>query len=275
MVNKIGLYLYFYPTLRQGRKALWSNIDRDEMPYLDHFPTELIDGKPNETEMSVKFINGSRFQVIGTDSLDAAIGSNPIGCVFSEYSLQNPQAWNLMRPILRENGGWALFNYTPRGKNHGWDLSEMAKRESDWFHQVLTIKDTRREDGTPVVTNEDVEKDIREGMSRDLAEQEYYCSFEGYQEGSILGELMRAAREQGRICRVPYEPKLPVITAWDIGIDDSTSIWWLQVAPGGEIRAIDYHEDRGKGLDHYSTVIKGRGWPYDYHCMPHDIEVRE
>jgi hypothetical protein len=92
-------------------------------------------------------------RVVGTDDVDKLVGVNPVGCVFSEYSLQDPRAWDLIRPILAENGGWALFLYTPRGRNHGHDMIEMAKRNPNWFAEVLTIDDTGvipLETGVPV-----------------------------------------------------------------------------------------------------------------------------
>ena len=60
-----------------------------------------------------------------------------VGVVFSEYSLADPAAWDYVRPILAENGGWAVFIFTPRGRNHGHALLEMARRNPAWFAQVV------------------------------------------------------------------------------------------------------------------------------------------
>lgn len=132
MQEHVGTYYYFFPTYSQGKKALWEGISKEikdaedniispAMRILEHFPEALV-SKKNDTEMKIVYKNGSIFQVVGTDNIDSVVGTNPIGCVFSEYSLQNPKAWDFIRPILKENGGWAIFNYTPRGKNHGYDL---------------------------------------------------------------------------------------------------------------------------------------------------------
>ncbi len=109
-----GSYFYFFPTYQQGRKIIWDGMDRDGFPFIEHIPRELVKTK-NSSEMKVVMTSGSIIQVVGTDNIDSIVGTNPIGCVFSEYSLQDPRGWDYIRPILRENGGWSAFNYTPRG----------------------------------------------------------------------------------------------------------------------------------------------------------------
>ena len=179
MQENIGTYYYFFPTYSQGKKALWEGIGRDGFKYIDHFPKELLDGKPNESEMKIRYKSGSLFQIIGTDDVDKIMGTNPRGCVFSEYSLQHPKAWEYIRPILRENKGWAMFNYTPRGKNHGYDLYQMAKNNPKWFVSKLTINDT------DVLTEEDMQEERDAGMSEEMIQQEFYCSFTAVSESDI------------------------------------------------------------------------------------------
>ena len=156
MMEHVGNYYYFFPTFAQGKKVIWEGKTKDEVPFLDYFPKELVDGKPNDSELKIKFKNGSMFQLIGTDNFDAIMGTNPIGCVFSEFSLQNPKAWDYIRPILTENGGWAIFNFTPRGLNHAWKLLQQAKNSPRWFWQVLTVKDTQ------AISEENLEQERKE-----------------------------------------------------------------------------------------------------------------
>ena len=274
MWQKKGIYYYFMPTYSQGKKIIWDGIDKSGMRFLDHFPRDLIAGKPNESEMKIRFKNSSLFQIIGTDNIDAIVGTNPVGAVFSEYALQNPQAWDFIRPILRENGGWALFLYTPRGHNHGYELYNMAQLNSDWFCELLTVDNTKRPDGSPVITPEDVEKERKEGMDEDLIQQEYYCSFEGAMSGSYYGRYLQRAIKEGRVTDVPYDYNLKVNTAWDLGIGDSMAIWFFQVH-GDTFRLIDYYESSGESLVHYVKVMQDRKYLYDRHYAPHDIKVRE
>lgn len=171
--KRVGIYYYLFPTYNQGRKVFWDGIDRNGFRYLNHIPQELREGLPNQQEMKIRLVNGSLIQVIGTDNIDAIMGTNPVGCVFSEYSLQNPQAWDLIRPILAENGGWAVFNYTPRGRNHGYDLYIMAQNNPEWHCELLTVEDTGG-----VVTPAVIQAEREAGMSEEMIQQEFYCSFE-------------------------------------------------------------------------------------------------
>lgn len=270
-LERVGVYYYFFPTYNQGRKILWDGFDRDGFKTLGHCPDAIIKAINNQ-EMKITLINGSIIQVIGTDNIDSIVGTNPIGCVFSEYSLQNPAAWNFIRPILLENGGWALFVYTPRGKNHGHKLYQMAKDNPKWFVSLLTVDDTGAID--PGL----VEEERNEGMPEELVQQEYYCSFEAGVQGGYYTEQLRQAVKQKRIGRFAYDPDLPVHTGWDIGISDATAIWFFQVF-GGQWRWIHYFEDRNKPLTHYVKYVKDIAyayeWVYGKHIAPHDMRVRE
>ena len=270
-LDRVGTYWHMLPTLQQGRKVIWEGIYKDGTKKLDTFEPEIIKGVRND-DMKLELHNGSIWQVVGSDNYDSLVGSNPIGVVFSEWSLTDPQAWEFIRPILRENGGWAIFIYTPRGRNHGYDLMKVADRNEDWFSEVLTVDDTG------MLTPEDIEKERMEGMSPDLIAQEYYCSFDAALHGAYYGPQMAKALEDGRVCGVPHQPEHPVETWWDIGIGDSTSIWFAQYV-GGEIHLIDYYETSGEGLAHYAKVLNDRAnekkYNYSAHIAPHDIKARE
>lgn len=272
MMERVGVYYYFLPTYNQGKKIIWDGIDKDGFKFLDHFPEPLID-KKNEAEMKIILKNGSLFQIIGTDNYNSIMGTNPVGCVFSEYSLQDPIVWDFIRPILRENKGWAVFLYTPRGENHGYDLYEMAKDNPKWFSQLLTVKDSIV-DGKRVITAEDIEEERKEGMSEELIDQEYFCSFEGMRHGAYYSQQYRKALKENRITNVQWEEGIKVDTHWDLGIGDATAIWFSQIV-GQEFRLIDYYEASGEGLAHYIKVLQDKPYIYGYHNAPHDIEVRE
>lgn len=263
-----GIYWHLLPTYNQGRKIVWDGRTKEGRRFLDHWPAPSIKSI-NGTEMKMELENGSMWQVVGTDNVDRLVGANPIGCVFSEYSLQDPRAWDYIRPILVENGGWALFIYTPRGRNHGYDLYEMARKNHRWFSQRLTIDDTG------VLTDETIQEEREAGMPEEMVQQEFYCSFDAGLVGSYYGPLMAKALEEGRIGDIPYEPRLEVDTAWDLGMHDSTAIWFCQVWPDGKIALIDYYEGQGEGLQHYIKVMREKDYVYGRHYAPHDIEVRD
>ena len=85
---------------------------------------------------------------------------------------------------------------------------------------------------------------------------------------------MSIARTEKRIGNVPYEEALPVHTAWDLGFDDPTSIWFFQVY-AKEIRLIDYCEGSNESLQHWLRFVKSKDYSYGKHLAPHDIAVHE
>lgn len=274
--KRIGSYYYFFPTYKQGRKILWDGADRSGFRFLGHIPEEFR-VSANSTEMKIELVNGSIIQVVGSDNIDTVVGTNPVGCVFSEFALQDPRGWDFVRPILLENEGWAFFNFTPRGHNHAYELWKIAQREEDWFSQLLTVNDTYHQ-GARVISDVMIDQERRHGMSEDLIQQEYFCSFEASLIGAYFANEMRLAAEQGRICGVPVEGGVSVNTYWDIGIDDSMSII-LEQQVGREIHLVDYYENSGEGLSHYINWLNNwqtrNNVPFGTHVMPHDAAKRE
>jgi len=267
MCQEVGVYFYIFPTYNQARKVIWDSITNEGFRLIDHFPKNLIESM-NASEMKIRLKNGSLFQLVGSDKYDSLMGTNPRGVVFSEYALQDKRAWEYIKPILTANGGWAFFISTPRGKNHLFDLWCMAQKNPNWFTQLLTIDDTGS------ITEEDIDRDRKEGMSEDMVQQEYYCSFNMGIEGAYYGKYMDILAKEGRITKVPYQKGVVVNTYWDLGMDDSTSILFVQIA-GQEIHIIDCYEAQGEGLSHYAKVLQDKGYIYGDHFAPHDIEVRE
>lgn len=278
-----GTYYYFFPTYAQGKKIIWDGIDSSGTRILDHIP-HIEHIKRNETELQLTLpatkggSNGSIIQIVGTDKLDSIVGTNPRGCIFSEYALQNPQAWSFIRPILEANGGWAIFVYTPRGQNHGFKLYQEACQSPDWYVSYKTVRDTVKHDGTPIISEAQIAKLRAEGEDEDIIQQEYYCSFSGAQSGSYYSQFVNRAREEGRVRPSLYDPNLPVDTFWDIGNADETVIGFRQIA-FNERRWIDCYAGSRHGLDHYASVItelaRVNGYRYRHHYFPHDMKVVE
>jgi hypothetical protein len=124
------------------------------------------------------------------------------------------------------------------------------------------------------VSEQGIEEMKRDGMSDEMIAQEMEVSFEAPVAGSYYGKLINDAENSGRVTNVPWESRLPVHTAWDLGIGDYMSIWFYQVY-GMEIRIIDFYENCGEGLAHYAKKIGEKPYVYGRHHAPHDIEVRE
>ena len=268
-LTRVGVYFYTLPTYAQGKKVIWDSITNDGKGFLDFIPPELV-ASTNSQEMKIKFTNGSIIQIVGSDNVDSLVGSNPRGVVFSEYALQDPRAYQFIRPILTANDGWAIFVSTPRGKNHLWDMYQIARNNpDDWFAYKLSVEDTKH------IPLSEIEKERIDGiMSEDLIQQEYFCSFDMGVEGSFYSKYLDKMRLKGQIGNVPYETGFKVHTAWDIGVRDSTTIIFFQQV-GTTVRLIDCYENSKVGLEHYVKMLQEKGYIYGMHIAPHDIRVRE
>lgn len=263
-LQHVGQYWHLFPEQTQARKAIWHGVNRDGDRIIDvAFPPK-IRRATNESEMRIEFVNGSQWMLGGSDRFDALVGSNPRGVVFSEFAIANPRAYDFVRPILAENGGWALFPYTPRGRNHGYELFEKLSQDAGSFAQLLTCDDTGH-------MSEDALRLERSEMSSELFEQEYYASWDFGSEGSFYSKQMNTAQREGRITSVPHDPSLLTHVSWDIGLRDSTALWFFQVGGGGQIRWIDYEEAHGEQLDYYVKLIRSKDYNYGNDLfLPHD-----
>ncbi len=149
--QEVGAYYYLFPELKQAKRDIWEGRGKDGIAFLDHFPPEFI-FRVNHTEMIIEFVNGSIFRLCGADRYKVLRGSNPLGIIYSEYAEQNPEARQTLLPIITENNGWEIFIYTPQGQNHVYDLYLKAQNNPDWYCEKLTIDDTKRPNGEPVIT---------------------------------------------------------------------------------------------------------------------------
>lgn len=272
-----GNYLYLLPEQTQARKIIWRGIDGQGFRFLDHIPNEICkNGERSKyaSEMLVELKNGSTIQFGGSDNYNSWMGTNPRGIVFSEYSLQDPMAWQYFRPILVENGGWAAFNYTVRGKNHGYDLAQIAQKNPKiWHYSYLTIEHTKRPDGTPVVTRQQYLDEIANGMPEPIARQEFYCDWEAALFGSYYGDLIETAYAEKRVGFFPHEPGKPCFAAWDVGLD-CNAVWIAQEKNGHPV-LIDYYEKVDEKFSVTCKNILDKPYAIHTHFMPHDFKNRD
>ena len=267
--GRIGIYWHMLPTLNQGRKVIWEGMTRDGLKVMEAWPEEAITGRRND-EMKLELASGSIWQVVGSDNYNSLVGSNPVGVVMSEYSVADPAAWDFIRPILAENNGWAVFPYTPRGRNHGYDLYQMAKGHKDWHASVLTADDTG------VISAEAIQAERDAGMADEMVEQEFFCSFDAPLTGAYYSKQMTLMMRDKRITKVPHDPALPVETWWDLGVNDSTTIGFIQ-RHGKAIHAIDYYENSGEAMAHYAGVLRqkeAQDYVWSDHVFPHDADAK-
>jgi len=263
-IEQMGNYAYYFPTAKLGRKALWKNVDvKAGMRVIDHIPKGILIKPPNQTEMMVELINGSTIQILGTENLDV-VGGNYAGVVFSEYQNQNPLAWDLTRPILAENGGFAWFNGTPRGENHLHELLKCNVTNPTWFTQVLSCETTG------AITQADIEEERRSGMSDALIRQEFYCDFSATNEAAIYGHEMTKAMIEGRIGGFPVDGNSPVHTFWDLGGPLNTVVWYGQRLPFGRWRWLRCDYGLNLTLAQRVAHMNSLGYDFGSHFFPHD-----
>ena len=273
--QRVGTYWHMLPTQRQARKVIWNGIDKFGRKMIDQAFPMAMRKSTNNTEMTIEFLNGSIWQCVGSDSYDSLVGANPVGVIFSEYSIADPTAWDFIRPILAENNGWAAFIYTARGKNHGYHLYKMAENNDSWHSSLLTVDDTFDREGKHIIHPNVIEEERKSGMSEEKIQQEFYCSWDVGMEGAFYTAEINQAEAEGRIGVFPHDPTKPVSTWWDIGFRDATSIIFTQEGDNGKPVCINYLEYRNKGLPELIREVRSLPYNYSHHNGPHDIEQHD
>ena len=275
LIDRPATYWTCLPEFAQARKAIWSAVNpHTGLRRIDEaFPEELRE-VTNEGEMFIRFKNGATWQVIGSDRYNSLVGAGVAGITFSEWALANPSAWGYISPMLRENNGWAMFVTTPRGKNHAYEMFNYGMKTDGWFAEVSNVLDTG---AFAIAQLDEIKAEYVALYGGDFGaaqfEQEYMCSFEAAILGSFYGTELAAARSEGRICDVAYDPDLPVMTVWDIGYSDDTVILFVQII-ANEVRIIDTYSANGHNLEHYAGVISGKPYEYSRHVLPHDAQAK-
>ena len=274
-MTRPATYWHALPEYEQGRRSLWTAVNpHTGRRRIDEAFPEIIRAGKDEQAMMIKFVNGSTWQVIGSDRYNSLVGAGVAGVTFSEWALCNPASWGYISPMLRENNGWAAFITTPRGKNHAHTMYNQFKNDPDWFAEISTVVDTGAFDADELVKiRQEYVALYGDAFGNAQFDQEYMCSFEAAILGSYYGSELAAARADSRICRIDYDDTLPVTTVWDIGYTDDTAILFVQVL-AGEVRIIDSYHASGKDLAHYAGVIRGKPYEYARHWLPHDAQAK-
>ena len=260
--------LYFLPEYKQAKSVIWDAISNDGTRFLDLIPPELIKSM-NATELKITLMNNSVIQLRGSDKYDTSVvGSNATLIIFSEFSRADYRAFEFASPIIAANGGKMIFVSTPLGRNHFYQLWERSKNWPDWWRHRITVDDTKH------ITPEALDKE-RLIHSEEFIQQEYYCSWDRGVEGSFYANYVLAMRNDGRIGKVPYDPSLPVFTAWDLGYNDQTVVLFGQINKQNVVSVIDCYANTNQPLGHYIKHLQSKEYVYSKHFAPHDIEIHD
>lgn len=261
-MQTVGTYWHLYPTHTQARRAIWNGIDaRAGIKFLERaFP---LDERKStlKQDMTIELNNGSIWQLAGSDRYDSLVGSNPVGVSFSEWALCDPRAWDYVRPILRENGGWCRFITTYRGKNHAYRMAKRLADNPEWYVDIRTVEDTTHSNGRRILTDADIDAEREEGMSEAMIQQEYYCNPIAALPGAIYGRAMEKLIAAKRLGSYAYDSSLPVMASWALEWDSQyTVIFWQTV--GSETRLVGSKsypfEALSDCLDHVSNAFPWR-----------------
>jgi len=266
-----GTYWHCFPLQNQARRGIWHGIGADGVKFLDQAFPKATRVATRQQEMQIEFKCGSIWQMAGSDQYDSLVGSNVKGVVFSEWALCNPAAWDYIRPIIRENKGWACFITTYRGKNHAYQMYQAVKDNPDWYCTDMTVDDTERSPGVPVLTPADIQAERDEGMSEEMIQQEYYNSPMAAFAGAYYAKQMRDMVAGKRITRVAHEPTLPVVATFDLGIggEDHAAVIYIQEL-GTEVRIVDSDSYQGTSIPDICREIRGKPFHVEHLYLPHD-----
>jgi phage terminase large subunit len=259
-------FAYIGPTFRQSKQVAWD--------YCQYYARPIPGVQINQSELRIDYPNQGQVRLYGADNPDTLRGIYLDGAVLDEFGMQPAKTFSeVVGPTLVDRGGWALFEGTPNGKNQFYDMAKharerMAAGDKNWAYAEYKASQTGLLDAEYLAA-------ARAVMTEDEYQQEFECSFEAAVRGSIYGKELERARSEGRVTRVPYDPALPVDTDWDLGVGDSTAIWFSQSLRTGETRLIDFYEASGEGFQHYAPLLHSKGYSYGKHWAPHDIAVRE
>lgn len=251
---------YLAPTYAQAKKAAWD--------YAKHYAAPIPGVKINETELRIDYPNDGRLQLLGGDNPDSLRGIYADAVVLDEFAFMDPTVWTqVIRPALSDRKGCATFISSVNGRNEFCKLYEGHRDDPEWFTMNLKASKSGLIDKDELAA-------LKADMSDDEYQQEYENDFSVAAKGSYYGKLMQEADDDGRIGIVPYDPGRECVTAWDLGIGDSTAIWIAQVV-GQQIRVVDFIEASGVGLDWYVKALRDKPYLYREHYLPHDAEAKE
>jgi hypothetical protein len=264
-------YAYVAPTYGQAKRVAWE--------YVKDFTRHIPGAKANEAELRVDIPRPEqgdkvRFMLLGAENPDSLRGIYLMGVILDEYAQCDPIIWGqVIRPALSDHKGWAIFIGTPKGTNHFHNIYVSAQNlikdgtSKNWFAECYKASETGVVDAEELL-------EAKSTMTEEEYDQEYECSFTAALLGAYYGKYLIDIDKKGKIVDFDFDPSVAVDTYWDLGISDSTAIWFVQRV-GREIHIIDYLENAGVGLEWYAKAIQSKPYTYSNHGIPHDGAARE
>lgn len=253
---------YTAPLRSQAKDLAWD--------YFKFYAAPVPKTKANEAELRLDIAGDRRINLYGVDNPDAIRGRHLDGVVLDEYGQFKQGVFEeIIRPAIAIKQGWALFMGTPKGRNEFWKVYEyglnaMKDGDPDWAVFVYKASDTN------IVSKRELEQ-IKKTVDASYYGQEFECSFLAAIVGAYYGDLMSEAEMQKRIDRVPWDPRFPVDTAWDLGVGTHLCGVFYQVI-GPKVHFIDFVQGQGQdGIPEITPIVFHKPYTYRYHAMPWDV----
>lgn len=251
-------YSYIAPTYKQAKKIAWRYLKKIGKPVI---------AKIMESELSVELVNGAVITLFGADNPDSLRGLYHDGVVIDEYGDMSPMLYGeIIAPAIADRDGWVVFIGTPKGPNHFYELYKDAANDPDWFNSTLRASQSN------VFTAERLAKIKKQpGMDEDTYNQEFECDFHAANKGAYYAKQLNDLQAAGHMGLFPWNPNLPVFTAWDIGWSDDTSIWFAQIH-GKDIHIIDFWTGSQYSVDDVLAELATKPYSYLPFRLPHDAK---
>lgn len=293
-----GRYAYLAPTYSQAEDIAWAYLEAAA----ERIPGAQVQLSKLAITIPTKLGHTARIRLYGVDSPKQRLrGGYLDGCVADEYQdtpeqVLGQQVMPMLADISRagvdETGHpnqWLDIIGTPKQKNQLYRSYAAAQRWASG--QPVVVKDevtgeTRStfsdEHGasllpwhaTGMITPEEAARLRVHPVSGPDFPQEFECDFNAGLRGAIFGYELTEIAKAGQITHIPILRDQPVYTAWDLGWDDHTAVWFFQMA--GEIyRFVDYWEGFNASIPRLREIMAEKGYLYGHHIMPHDVEVTE
>lgn len=214
-----------------------------------------IKGK-NGSEFLFKGLKHNATEIKSTEAIDI--------CWVEEAEKVSDDSWELLIPTVRKEGSEIWISFNPKNPTDATYQRFVFQKRDDAIVKKVSWRDNPF---FPSVL--DKERKHLEQTDPEAYQHIWEGEFDTRYFGGVYSKQIAEAAEQGRITTFSTDSVLPVHTAWDLGYDDSTAIWFWQLARN-EIRLIDYYEASGEDIAHYCDVLKARGYKYGRHYVPHD-----
>mgnify|MGYP003629518081 CR=1 FL=1 len=258
--KKNARYAYIAPYYAQAKKIAWEYLKQATADFAI---------RTREATLTVELANGAWISLYGADNPDSIRGIYLDGVILDEYGDCRPSLWTrVIRPMLADRKGWAIFIGTPKGRNHFYELYNHAKDSDEWFSLMIKASESG------VISDEEIDE-LKKTMDDSAYDQEFECNFNAALPGRYYAALVHKM-ETAQIIRAgacSYEPMLTVKVACDLGRNDNTAMWFWQETVQG-IRVINYYEAQGQGLQHYIDYLNDTGYVYEEVWLPHDAVAK-